>query len=503
MNWWGRRAGLLLLLLVVLFSCEEEVSTIGIKRPESKFKVTYAEVNIPSSVILFQDIITYNLLNSNSAVEDGDQRLLMGEYFDSRFGQVRSEAYTQIGPPISNVAVSATAVFDSLVLQLKADYYYYGSSSISTERIEVHELLDTVNNGSYFNSVSLAYNPLAIGEKTFDVNPAEYDADLLANSDAVTTNNKVTTFRIILGGNLGLNLFRTVKSDGDSKNDYKLFSGEYKGLAIVPGGNGNKIIGINPKIPNDGLPLATDTKLTLYYTDGATQKSIDFALYPHNNPYTGSPIPVVGYSSIIADRSSTSLAGLTEPHIDYFPVDEKRFTESGVGIFTKLDFSEYFNYMDTVENAVLNSAELVIEGEQDEFSFPPQFQFRALTKSNYYRTYLQDTVINGVSSSIVDTETRAIYAFTQAAHFNDNGTIDLNSDDRNIAYPSASQSFIISSFLTQFFQVQYGARDNPKRIDYVALVPRISQFNKTVNRSVLKNNIKLKLYYTSAIPEKK
>ena len=81
--------------------------------------------------------------------------------------------------------------------------------------------------------------------------------------------------------------------------------------------------------------------------------------------------------------------------------------------------------------------------------------------------------------------------------------IDINSDDQNTAYPYANQSFIISSFLTQFFQVQYGVRNNPKRINYVALLPRISQFNKSVNRCVLNKNIKLKLYYTSAIPEKK
>ncbi len=502
MNWWGRGAGLSLLLLVVLFSCEEDVSTIGVKTPNPKFRVTYAEVNIPSSVVLFDKIITYNILNSSPLIEDGDQRLLMGQYADDRFGRIRTEAYTQIGPPITSLTIGLAAVYDSLVLQLKTDFYHYGNSAISTQRIAVHELIDTVNNGDYFNSTTLAYNPNAIGGKSFTVNPAEYKQAITDNNDGVTTNDKVTNFRMVLSGSLGSNLFETVRSDEGTKNDYVNFTGKYKGLAIVPDGSSDKVIGINPRITGS-FSAATDTKLILYYTEAGTQKSIDFFLYPHVNPYTGASNPVVGYSSIIADRSGTPLSGLTEAHKDYYPVDDKRSTESGIGMLTKLDFTEYFKYMDTVKNAVLNSAELVIEGEQSEFAFPPQFQFRAITDKNFFQLYYQDTVINGATTRIVDTELQSIYYSSGAAEFNANGTIDIRGDDSEVAYPSANQSFEIHTFLTQFFQVQYGARNSAKRINYVALVPRITQFNKTVNRSVLNNNIKLKLYYTSAIPEKK
>jgi hypothetical protein len=502
MNWWGRGAGLSLILLVVLFSCEEDVSTIGIERPNPKFRVTYAEVNIPSSVVLFDNIITYNNLNSNAAIEDGDQRLLMGKYADDRFGKIRTEAYTQIGPPITNVTIGSSAVYDSLVLQLKTDFYHYGNSAISTQRIEIHELIDTVNNGDYFNSTTLAYDPNAIGGKSFTVNPAEYKQAITDNNDAVTSNDKITNFRMVLSGNLGRDLLETVRTDASTSNDYVKFTGKYKGLAIIPDGSSDKVIGINPRITGD-FSAATDTKLILYYTEAGTQKSIDFLLYPHVNPYTGTSNPLVGYSSIISDRSGTTLADLTETHKDYYPIDDKRLTESGIGMLTKLDFTEYFKYIDTVKNAVLNSAELVIEGEQSDFAFPPQFQFRAMTEKNFFQSYYQDTVINGAFSRLDDTETRSIYYNSSAVEYNLNGTIDIKGDDTDVAYPSANQSFEIRSFLTQFFQVQYGARNSAKRMNYVALVPRITQFNKTVNRCVLNNSIKLKLYYSSPITEKK
>jgi hypothetical protein len=501
MNWWGRGSGLFIFLLVVLFSCEEDESKIGIKRPEPKFRVMYAEVNVPSSVVLFKNIITYNNVNSDASIEDGEQRLLMGQYNDDRFGRVRTEAYTQIGPPITNATIPTAAVYDSLVLQLKTDFYHYGSSTISTQRIEVHELLDTINNGDYFNSTTLAYSPTVIGGKSFTVNPAEFNQAITVNNDNVTTNDKITNYRMVLSGSLGRSLFETVRSDASTSNDFVKFTGLYKGLAIVPEFSSDKVIGINPKITGE-FSAANDTKLILYYSEGSTQKSIDFLLYPHLNPYTGTANPVVGYTSIVADRSNTSLASLSETHKDFYPIDDTRLTESGVGMLTKLDFSEYFKYMDTVKNAVLNSAELVIEGEQSDFAFPPQFQLRAITIKNFFQSYYKDTVINGVSTRIVDVETLAIYQSSNSAQFNTNGTIDIKADNTEVAYPSVNQSYEIRSFLTQFFQVQYGARNSAKRMNYVALLPRISQFHKTVNRSVLKNNIKLKLYYTSPIPEK-
>ena len=54
---------------------------------------------------------------------------------------------------------------------------------------------------------------------------------------------------------------------------------------------------------------------------------------------------------------------------------------------------------------------------------------------------------------------------------------------------------------TNFFQVQYGQRKNEKRIKYCSLHPLESQFRKSVNRFVLKDNIKLKIYYTTPVVE--
>ena len=494
MNWWGRLTGLSLLLLVVFFSCEEDVSTIGIRRPDSKFRVTYAEIDIPSSVILFEKLATFN----KATTVDGDQRLMVGRYQDNDFGTIRTEIFTQIGQPIIlGTAVSETAVMDSLVLQLKTDFYHYGSTSVSSQSFQVHELQDTIAQKPYFNISKIAYKPEILGQKSISINPVEFAQNFSDNNDNVTTNNKTRLYRIALDGSFAQRLFETVRTEPELIKDFKGFTGKFKGFAIVPSA-GDKIVGIDPKAT--GAAGALETKLSLYYTEAGIKKTIDFLLFPHSNPVTGVPNPVLGFTSIQSDRAGTVLQSLTEPNKDFLPIDKKRYTESGVGIVTKLDFTPYFNYMDTVKNPVLNSAELVFENESSEFPPPSQFQFRVLNDQNQYRSYFKDTLVNGKTFEKDDLELLQAYKFSVAPNASD-GTMDLGNDLWQVLYVRPNISNTISAFLTEFFQAQYTQRKNDKRIKYCAFLPLETQFRKSVNRFVMKDNIKLKIYYTTPIVE--
>ena len=54
MNLWVSRVGQLAMLAVALFffSCEDETSILGFKNPNSKFRASYVEIPIESSVLL-------------------------------------------------------------------------------------------------------------------------------------------------------------------------------------------------------------------------------------------------------------------------------------------------------------------------------------------------------------------------------------------------------------------------------------------------------------------
>lgn len=492
MNWWGRRAGLSLLLVVVLLSCEEEVSTIGIKRPNSKFRVNYAEIDIPSSVIRLEKLTTYN----RGTDTDGVQRLLVGQYLDNTFGKIRTEIYTQISPPVDPLGISATAVLDSLVLQLTTDYYYYGSGGASDLAIEIHELQDSIQDQPYYNISKVAYHAEVLGGKSITIDPTEFDKGSADNNDNVTTNDKTKSYRFVLTGDFATNLFETLRSEPEIVNNFEAFTRKYKGLAILPTA-GDKVLGIEAKV--NSTNLTTGTKLIMYYTDGTVQRVANFTLFPF------AANPVLAFSSIESDRSGTILGSLTEPFKDFYPADNKRYVQSGTGILTKLDFEPYFKYMDTVKNAILNSAEIVLENEAGDFTPPAKFQFRVLNDENKYMSFLQDTVVDGNVYQI-NHRTELTDAYSSVLP-NTDGTIDLMSDANDLLRITPNSTNIMSGFATAFFQDQYFQQSNPKRIKYVALHPlenvqfSESQFRKSVNRLNLSSNIKLKIYYTTPVVE--
>lgn len=486
----------MLLLILVLFSCEEDVSTIGIKRPNPKFRVNYAEIAIPSSVIRFEKLITYN----RGTNADGVQRLLVGQYRDGVFGKIRTEIYSQISPPIniSTVTVGTSAVLDSLVLQLKTDFYYYGDKSKSDQTIEVHELLDSIKQPPYYSTSKIPYDPTVLGERSLTIDAAEFTQNAADNSDNVKTNDKTKKYSIVLRGDFAKNLFESMRSEPDLIKSFPKFTQKYKGLAIVPK-NCDKVLGIDPKIA--AATLAESTKLTMYFTEAGAQKQLDFTLFPFTQN------PVLGFSSIDSDRSGTPLELLTEPYKDYYPTDNKRYVQSGTGILTKLDFTPYFGYMDTVQNAVLNSAELVFENETSDFAPPSKFQFRVLNEENKYASFLQDTIVDDNVYQI-NNRNELLSAYPTGVLPNGDGTIDLLSDAIDLFRVSPNSTNTMSGFITTFFQDQYYQRNNPKRINYGALHPLESdqysaetQFRKSVNRIIIKDNIKLKIYYTTPVVE--
>lgn len=496
MNWWGRRAGLSLLLVVVLLSCEEEISTIGIRRPNPKFRVNYAEIDVPSSVIRFEKLTTYN----RGTDSDGIQRFLVGQYRDNVFGKIQTEIYSQISPPINinTVTVGATAVLDSLVLHLKTDFYYYGDKSTSDQTIEVHELLDSIKQTPYYSTSKIPYDPTVLGLGSLTIDAAEFIQNAADNSDNISTNNKVKRYSIVLTGNFATSLFESMRSEPDLIKSFPKFTQKYKGLAIVPK-DCDKILGVDTRIT--ASTLAESTKLTMYFTEDGAQKQLDFTLFPFTQN------PVLGFSSIDSDRSGSPVGLLEEPFTDYYPTDNKRYVQSGTGILTKLDLTPYFDYMDTVENAVLNSAEFVFENETSDFAPPPKFQFRVLNEENKYATFLQDTLVDGNVYQI-NKQSELISAYPNGVLPNADGTIDLLSDARDLLRVSSNSANMMSGFVTSFFQDQYFQKDNPKRITYCALHPIESdqyssetQFRKSVNRLVLKDNIKLKIYYTTPVVE--
>ena len=343
MNLWAKRIGQLAVLAVALFffSCQEETSILGYKNPNSKFKVSYVEIPIESSVLLRDSLRTSNFSYSGES-----NRLLVGNYTDEVFGNVNAAAYTQYFTS-TFTKLASTAVYDSITLQLRFDLYNYGATTATSQNISIYELdqeLKADSIANYFNKTNIAYSTL-LGSKTFTINPTDF------NKFAASTEDRDTVINIRLPLNLsfGQRIFNSALKYRDAASEadssfirYSEFVKEFKGLVIKPEAT-DKLVGFNPS--------ATESRIIVHYHE-ADKDSLAF-----NLSFSG----VISFNQIKGDRSSTELSALNQYYQESLQSNDNRYIQSGIGILTKLDFSKFFEFADTVPYVLINSAELVVE----------------------------------------------------------------------------------------------------------------------------------------------
>ena len=486
MNSLGRIAGQFLFVVIFLFSCQEDTSFLGFKRAQDKFNVTYAEIPIAASVMT---IDTLNTVNEPPSVTD-TKRLLVGEYVDDKMGLINSETYFQFRPLVPKVAIPADAVINEIFLTLTYDYYYYGSSATNNLNFFVHELTDTLfilENYNFNSIVNYDPNPLGSVSTVIDVVAKEFDKNFKDNNDTNTTNDHIDTLKIGLNAGFGQLLLESAKTSlaADSNYpDFFKFTGAFKGLAIVSS-SANKVFGFDPR--NDGKKNFSKLILIYKYTvDGVEKRSkLEYVVFNGANGSTK------GFNRITADRASTLLAGQT-PFNEFSPSDNLCYVQAGNPIVTKLDFQKYFEYVDTIPNIILNSAELVIDPiESPTLPAPTTLELRVLNKNDNKFKKSSDLIPSAYLGSVL---------------YDKDGYVNLVSDTRtsfSMKLTIADGNYSYGGFLTDFTQLLYQTKNEEDRFQNFAIIPLSPGFGKSVNRLIFnKNNVKLRIYYTTPVLDK-
>ena len=134
----GRASGFwsglwLCVFLFVVSSCKDDAAYLGFQK-DPRLSARFVDVALNPSVIQIDGVQTTNLPS------DALQRILIGRYNDPLFGNIVATGYTSLAPPVVFVKPAASATFDSLILRLNFDYYYYGLATItSSQKIQVYE----------------------------------------------------------------------------------------------------------------------------------------------------------------------------------------------------------------------------------------------------------------------------------------------------------------------------------------------------------------------------
>jgi len=477
MNLRDRRIGQLLMAvaLFLFFACEEESTLLGYKA-DSRFDVNFIEIPIGSSVYLADSIFTTN-------IGVGD-RFLVGSYTDDLLGQVSSTAYTQYLRSGSIMDSLAFSTFDSVTLRLSLDFYNYGSGENTPQFISVYDLADTLINVAYVDSLyyfNHSQVPIfkKLGEKTFSVDP------VLLNEYADDADNETEVeIKVPLDDAFGLSLFRSALAFEVDKDStyyfYSRFLREFKGLAIIPESS-DKILGINP--------LAANTMIVVHFHRDINNRR-DSLMFKFSY--------LTSFNEITASRSG-DVADIVNTYDEKFPPSGNRYVQNGVGLLTKLDFSQFLSFADTIPAMIINSAQVIIDDVQEESEFlkphkglglrivynslrvrsdTTRANFEAI--SEYKSTVSWGTISSAVPSGYVTAERSA-----QPLSMN-----LIEDEDSGKKY--------YSGFVTLFAQELFNNyKTGGPVFSKMALYPTSPQIGKSVERTYFGENApRLRVYYT-------
>lgn len=449
-------------------------------------------------------------------------RIMVGKYNDPAFGKMDVKGYSNYAPPATALTPTINATVDSLILQLRFDLTHYGSTSASTQHLQVFELLEPLKssvtyvsgpsadaNGNvinnviadstyYYNNSVIATSSTVVGDITFPIDPSQLNDAIINAQDADTTNDFTLKLRIkISNTNLANNLLTDMASNPSLFNDFASFSRKYLGFAFVME-SGDQILSINPNF-TAGAPSSKQTKLSLYYTDSGIQSQADFVLNYSFNFSSSQENPVTNFSTYTSDYSSTSLSGI-QPFVDYEPYDHY-FVQGSTALITKIDLTDFYKYFDTIQNASFSSAQLVLSNTS---TMPPiAFQFRVLDKTNHFDDPSIDTVVSDVNTvalnyyySKMNSGSTSVLSFTTSA----TDTVVNIITDMGVAPSVLSDTYQIPDvYITDFLQKAYKYRTDPRRINNFALMPQAAEFNTNVNTFILDKSVILKIYFSKPV----
>ena len=315
-----RNSGLILGLALLLFACEDP-GTIGIETEGNNlnFRVFYKKFVLPSKLIQVDSIPT-----------SGIGILLVGRQSDDNFGEVTATSYSEVQLD-GGVNVDPTSIYDSLILQFKYQYVY-GEDIETPNNIKVYQLEESIEQQNYYHFNSLEFSDEPIGETTF-----QYITETIDDAKTVRFD---TTLKISLSDAMGRDWMNRMLDENDTTFDANSnFIEFFSGIALVAGDTYQSISGFDIR--------DSETTMNLYYHitnfDGEIEnQDISFSLTNAGH-----------FHQLEVDRSNSPISNVTEVFTEYTAANDLLYLQSGTGLVTKIDFSPFRDFTDSIEMLIV------------------------------------------------------------------------------------------------------------------------------------------------------
>lgn len=291
----------IIVFILSITGCQWGDEVVSLVQPDpDDFTALYSD----SSTVLTSTVAPDSVMTGSAT------RVFVGRFVDPYLGRMHSSSFFQ--PTLASaLTVPEKAVYDSLILSLPYDGYYYGDTT-KPMNLAVYALQeDILTRNAYYNDDSTPYDPTPLGRVRFLPHPG--------------TPNK--TVNIKLSGELGQKIFDLAKANLFGSNADWI--NVLKGVAVIPATSDNSAVVGFKSFKTAEASIATTLQLHFHTpeTEGVTKDS--------------SLINVTAlYNQVMGDRSQTILSKLPANRRISLPssqTGELTFIQAGTGIMTRVD----------------------------------------------------------------------------------------------------------------------------------------------------------------------
>ncbi|MCU0418939.1 MAG: DUF4270 domain-containing protein [Cyclobacteriaceae bacterium] len=432
--------------------------------------MSYIEVPLTADVFLGDSLLTNN------------SRFLMGSYTDPQLGKMEAVTYTQFYT--TNPATLPTgATLDRVVLNLAFDYYFMGNNAAELMEFSAFELVDTLRQIPYWNFSTRAFLPDTVAKGTYFIEPARFSNP---------SSRDIDTVELQMSPEFSNRLFATMLEGGETFQRFVNFTGKFKGLAIK-GSGADKLVGINPQYSAD-TTNRNKTRLRVYYSFPETVEGVvttrrrvtDFTLFNAGGGF------VTNFISVSADRAGSVVQG-QPPFAAFVPPDQQCYVQGGVPVYTRIDFSKFYTFLDTIPNITFNSVELVIDPVAPQpLPLPNALELRVMDDTKNNRTDFFDVTRRTALPSVY-TGRFSSKPFNLA----DSLLIPVGDTGTNISLARNSDNTRYSGFITSLAQTLATAVKQGQAFRYFGLALQNPIESSSASRVGFSGqNIKLRIFYT-------
>jgi hypothetical protein len=355
----------LIFLGLLMVSCDSDTD-------QGDFVVGSDYLAVNNKVISIDTLtVDVSTIKMDSLVSSSQSRILVGNYDDQLFGKVKSDSYFQVTANAFNLynqssdTESTGYVFDSIAMIMRYDDYYYADTT-KVQTLDIHRVLKNfkpnVNDNSFYNNSSLAYDDAVLGSITYRPKPIGKDS-----------------INIKMNNAFGMELFNKLKNNEFTSSAE--FTEYLKGFVVQSSsGASSSVIGFN-----------MSSVFRLYYSKsvGSTDDNytMDFTILDTSKQF----------NAVSSDRSGTLIQDLPLSKMNLSSVftGNKGFIQSGTGIACRIDFPNIKQLRTIAENGAIVDAKLIVKPVKNSYSemfpLPPTLSVYVVDKLNRIKSLLTDS----------------------------------------------------------------------------------------------------------------